>query len=492
MPTFPPLTPAAHGVGIALLATAGLAVAAPSPAAAAAGATTLRPSGPAARALAEQRVRVTAAKPARATRTTWTLPVAGGTVTRTTAALAHGGSLRLKAGRRTLSVTGLRLTLGGRSTIAGRVGGRTRTLFTVTPARKRGPALDATARSVRLSGARVDLTAAGATAIRRGLRLPRVARGRFGTLAVRAALPASGTPPVAPGPAPTTPAVPLPAAATCSTADPGDVRYPGGYPVVPGAAAVPPTRWTLRASLVDYVLRRWASVAPAGDPLCSQTWGRLVGTGGAAVGTAAAADGGSPAVSIVSLVHAGNAGAADRAGTFAAYRATPDGDYASTAAGAPRYQSRFQVRSVSRNVGTDEVTVQLDGTVQLDMPAHLIDTRISDPTIVIAAGRQTARVYADGRDSGDMAGALAGAATPKRWQRLYLLDLALSAVTPTDAGGTRTWAAVPATIAPDAPGATPSPDVQHSAAAAIGSGQYPAGSPFGSFTVSAPIEELGP
>ncbi|WP_320670701.1 HtaA domain-containing protein [Patulibacter defluvii] len=487
-----------RGLGVALLATAGLAtVPAGAVAASAPGTTTIRPTGTAGQALAKQ-VRIGAARPATAKRTAWTLAVASGTVGRSAATLDHRGELRLRAGRRSLRISAVRTVLGRRSSLRARVGGRTVTVFTIAPARKRPPRYDAGARRVRLDGASLRLTAAGASALRRGLRLRRLAAGRFGTVAVRATLPAPAPPapggPTVPGPGPIAPGPPPGPAPgpVCATTDPGDVRYPDGYPAVPPASAAPPVRWTLRTSLVDYLLRRWASVAPASDPLCSQGWGRLVGTGGAAVGVSADGAASPPAASIVSLVDSGNAGQPDRAGVFAAYRATPDASYAATTADATRYRSRFTVAAVERDPASDEVILQLRGTVHLDMPAHLIDTRISDPRIVIAADRQQARLYADGRDSGAMADALAGTPRPKRWQQLPLLDLDLSQVTPTDGDGIRTWTAVPATVAPDAPGATPDPQLQHSAAAALGSGQYPAGSPFGTLTIAVPLAELGP
>lgn len=223
------------------LAALAAAAAVPASAGAATGTTTIELAP---RAKAAKSLRIAATSPAAASRTRIALPVAGGRMGAASAMLEHRGGLRLRArsgtrgsrrstrddsrrarrrggpGRRrdardrrsrrarTLALTSLRLELGGRSRITARIRGRRRTVFSVSD-RGRTLRLDATRGTVRLTGARVRLTARGAAAIRRGLRVDRVARGAFGTLAVDAALQVRSTPPspgAPPGDAPPPPA----------------------------------------------------------------------------------------------------------------------------------------------------------------------------------------------------------------------------------------------------------------------------------------------
>jgi len=167
---------------------AALAAAAP-----AHGTTTIAATGAAADSLRAQGVRITAVSPARATRTRITLPVAAGTVAGS-ATLDHGGAVRLRRGRRSVTVSRWQARLGRRSTLTARVAGRRMTVL-------RGPAgsrlrLNATRETASLKGAPLTLSPAAATAIKRRLRLRRAPRGRLGRVVVDASL--RGAPPARP------------------------------------------------------------------------------------------------------------------------------------------------------------------------------------------------------------------------------------------------------------------------------------------------------
>lgn len=193
------------------LAALAAAVAVPASASAASGTTTIELSP---RATAAKALRIAATAPAAASRTRIALPVAAGRVAAASATLEHRGGLTLRArsvkgarrrggprrsrsaarARRSLALTALRLELGGRSRITARVRGRRHTVFALAD-RGRTLRLDAARGTVKLTRARIALTAKGAAAIRRGLRVDRVAPGAFGALTVDAALPPGSRPP---------------------------------------------------------------------------------------------------------------------------------------------------------------------------------------------------------------------------------------------------------------------------------------------------------
>ena len=114
------------------------------------------------------------------------LPISGGSVAGW-ASLRHAGAVKLASGKRSISLTALRLTLRSRAaSISALVGRRRVTVFALRPARGAVTA-DAGAKSIKLKGTAVSLTAAGARAIRRALGLPSLSAGTFGTLTVSAA-----------------------------------------------------------------------------------------------------------------------------------------------------------------------------------------------------------------------------------------------------------------------------------------------------------------
>ncbi|HWI71773.1 MAG TPA: hypothetical protein VNT55_07445, partial [Baekduia sp.] len=128
-------------------------------------------------------VKVSAVAPATAKGKAMTLPVSSAKVG-TAATLSHQGALRLRANGRTLTLRAPALRLGATgSRLTAKVGARTTTILTVDAARR---SLNATAGSVALKGAPVRLTAAGAAAIKRVLKLKRLRAGAIGTLTVDA------------------------------------------------------------------------------------------------------------------------------------------------------------------------------------------------------------------------------------------------------------------------------------------------------------------
>jgi hypothetical protein len=159
------------------------ACALPAGASAASGTSVLTLKGAAAASLSKAKVKVSAVAPARAKGKVITFPVRTVTVG-STAALGHAGAIRFKKGRRalTLKTPALRLA-GSGSRLTAEVGGKTITILTVD-AKKR--ALNGAAGTVALKAGSVRLTAAGASAIRRALKLRSLKGGTLGTLTVDA------------------------------------------------------------------------------------------------------------------------------------------------------------------------------------------------------------------------------------------------------------------------------------------------------------------
>jgi hypothetical protein len=164
--------------------------------------------------------------------------------------------------------------------------------------------------------------------------------------------------------------------------------------------------------------------------------------------------------------------------TFVNYlHGAPDGGVlASDGASKPepldRYGLRLTVSDAWRDVRTGETVVQHRGVVRMSMPLHFIDIRIVDPTVRIAADGRSARVIASGQGSGAMD---PSATTPKVEPftdvRLIDLDLRDVAVRSGAGGAVRTYVAAPAVIADGDAG-------RYLA--------YPAGTPYGSFTITVP------
>lgn len=208
------LGPRKHRPGVVLglaLVVAGVAVAPASAATAkATGTSRLTLGGPAATTLKQRGVKVSVVRPGKAEARSFLLPVSGGKVDAKgkTATVQHGGALRLKRGKRTLTLTVPTLTVGKQSKLSARIGKRSSSLFTVRIPSGAGK-LNGTAQTIVLQNVDVRLTAAGAKTIsgKLGLRGRKALRaGGFANLLVDAALrPVGATPPPSTG----TPAPPV-------------------------------------------------------------------------------------------------------------------------------------------------------------------------------------------------------------------------------------------------------------------------------------------
>jgi hypothetical protein len=137
-----------------------------------------------------------------------------------------------------------------------------------------------------------------------------------------------------------------------------------------------------------------------------------------------------------------------------------------------QYSFHFSSTDAWRQQETGETVVAGEGTVRFSFPAHFIDNRIINPEFRIAADGLTGKVVADGQGSGDRAEAQNGNPSFAPYTDVHLLDLDVAAGTKVvSADGTRTtWVGVPATIT----------------AAAAPYLSYEAGTPYGSFTITAP------
>jgi len=171
----------------AVLATAvaaALAAVVPASAqAAASGTSVLTFKGTAASSLSAAGVKASAVSPATAKGKAITFPVKTATVGGA-ATLGHSGSIRFKKGSRTLTLKTPALRLGATgSRLTAKVDGRTATILTVDAAKR---SLNATNGTVSLKGAAVKLTAAGAAAIKKALKLKSLKSGTLGTLTVDA------------------------------------------------------------------------------------------------------------------------------------------------------------------------------------------------------------------------------------------------------------------------------------------------------------------
>jgi hypothetical protein len=190
--------------------------------------TTIDLGGPAARALT-----VVAEKPASAAHGRVMLAPTRVTIKGSTATVDHGGALTLRAGRRALRLTALRVTVGRHSSLTARVAGRRRTVATIaaSPARR---AVDAAGTYV--TEAPLRLTKAFARRLG-------VKPGRLGTIDLEAAAtPSSGNDiPGAPA-APTVTGPPTPGGQTAAASPAAAVAITGGT-----------VRWAPRVSWLNYL-----------------------------------------------------------------------------------------------------------------------------------------------------------------------------------------------------------------------------------------------
>jgi hypothetical protein len=172
-------------------------------------------------ALGVQGITTSAVAPAKAKGSKFTFPVKTATVG-AAATLGHKGGLRLRAGKRSVTLNAPQVRLGKDSRLTAKIGKTTVTVLTIDGAKRK---LDSKTGTVGLRGAKVRLTVAGAAALRRALDLRRLAPGALGTLTVDAKRGASTT-------------TGTPTTGTPTTTVPGGGTTPGG-PTVPGAPTPP-------------------------------------------------------------------------------------------------------------------------------------------------------------------------------------------------------------------------------------------------------------
>lgn len=209
------------------LATAVAILAVPAAAAAAAKDTTIALDGPAARSLSDSGVRLSVTPPATLKGGRLSLPIVAAVANGATATVDHRGAMRLRAGRRDVTLRAVRVSVGARSSLSAAVNGSWRTVATI--------AANSNRRSVSTDGAYITqasltLTRSTVRLLRRLLDKPGLAGGRLGTIDLETTGTPTGPPSDIPGapPAPTVTGPPTPGGATLAKRPAGAVSITGG------------------------------------------------------------------------------------------------------------------------------------------------------------------------------------------------------------------------------------------------------------------------
>ncbi|WP_210491266.1 HtaA domain-containing protein [Patulibacter sp. SYSU D01012] len=235
---------------VVLLAPAAVAALAASGAAPAGATSTVAPTTAitvakdAGKALRAPGLRVGATGSAWAGGRTVTVPVTGATAG-TTPTVTHTATagLRVRAGRRSVLVRGLRADLRA-GTVRATVGRRAVTVFAL-----RGVRVATAADGTRTAAATLRVSPTGARVLRGALRVRRLRAGTFGTL--RVLLPAAvATPaPATPAPAP----IVLPGPPTAPAAAAPAPTTPDASPAVEVVRGAPSLDWTILSSWIGYL-----------------------------------------------------------------------------------------------------------------------------------------------------------------------------------------------------------------------------------------------
>lgn len=231
-----------------VLAIAVVPMAAAAPAAAAPGQAVLEVGGPAAQALRGQGVRIAPLGAAEGSAQRIVLPVRTGLVGSTATVLRFGGGIALRKGQRRARLGDLRLTLGRRNGLAGKLGGDSVGLFRVLAGGQRD--VDVARGSARLSGLRLRLTRPAARQLAQRLGLGRRPVGVFATLsAADEDLPQGASTPVL-GSEPKDTGCALPSTAGAAPEEPLPVapRPPGAVDVTGASLS-----WSVRDSFIRYI-----------------------------------------------------------------------------------------------------------------------------------------------------------------------------------------------------------------------------------------------
>lgn len=233
--------------GAVAIAAAALVAVAAAPATAAPGQATLQLNGLAAKELRAAGVRIAPLGSADGGPQRIVLPVRTGLVGTTATVLRFGGGISLQNGKRQVRLADLRLTLGRRSGLAGKLSGEASGLFRVLAGGQRE--VDPARGTARLAGLRLKLSRPAARSLAEELHLDHRPSGVFGVLsAADQDLPQAGSPPakseqkstgcLAPSGAGPAPENPLPLA-----------TRPAGAVDIVGAGL----SWEVRDSFIRYV-----------------------------------------------------------------------------------------------------------------------------------------------------------------------------------------------------------------------------------------------
>jgi len=428
------------------LAAATLVAAFAAPASASAAVTGARAEldldGPAARQLERDGARVTVVRPADKVQRRLRLPVSV-TVVGTGASSGLSGSLSFRAGKRSVAVSRLRVTVGAgrRITVTGWLRGDPVTVLTGT-APKAGFALDRTASTAAFAKAGVTLSRDVARTLRRLLRLRHTPTSRLGTLGL---IRATGDATVGTG-----------SSSPSSSSSPGAAAG-GGSGSAPSAAgpqissgpitdetpplARPATAVDVVSSTVTWRVRdSWIQYIAAGNP-------------------------------------SGTTGTTPSGGAFR----SPASQQGCSSDGSVNtalltYQFGFAFQRGWYDPASQQASLTFAGAVNFRYPSHGIDLSASDPEIQVN-GAASKLVFgfsgSEGTDLGGKRGTLTdlkvdGPPAP----RACAADAAPTlTANPAVSGTTRTYERIPGTI----PGGT---------GASVFAGFYPAGAPFGWLTVS--------
>lgn len=386
--------------------------------------------------------RLTVGRPATATRTTLTLPVAAATLGPTSRAPLQG-SLILRAGTRRAAVTGLRLAVTAKGlTLSGRTGGSTVTVLTS----RTGTAAPAGATQLRLRRAALKLTPAGATRLGRQLRRTLRAGATLGVV--------SGT--LRSAAAPTTAASTGAPAAPVVTQQAPPAAGPATTPAPPSTPPVtPPTPPPFTGPFADACLAETA-------------FGALTG-GDVGVPTLPASSAASAATltwdlrpSFVDYVDAGG-----RIAVWNGASRLPGGGFAFT------FVSATTSDAGTPGAPSDDYTVaQFRGRIDFCYPTHFFRIALADPIVVIDGGQPRIIVTGDSYQGVPPTPGTQISARRVEFATFTNPGAALAA-------GTRTW------TVPDSPGTkltAAGADIAN-ATSSPGSGLWGADLPFGGFTL---------
>jgi hypothetical protein len=222
--------------------------------------------------LRRAKVKVSATRPASVKRSRWTMSVSG-TPQIDATSLKLNGRLRFSRGKRSVTFSALRLSLGKKPAVSGKLGKRRITILKLKGAPKR----DAAAGTISLEDARVSLDSAGVRTLRSRLKTSRVKAGRLGKATVTVNVASVAAPAPQPAPAPAPAPVPLipPIVVEQPPAPPTPPAPTPQEPPVPCWTAPPSdaTDWIAcdRAiggnlfGFVDYLIRGGGTVEPTAD-----------------------------------------------------------------------------------------------------------------------------------------------------------------------------------------------------------------------------------